>query len=85
MKLPEGWTARHTEKLMDDTEFRVGDTVCLKSGGPVMTVMAITTDAELYCWRYRVDGSMDMSTLKAACVTRVDVDLSKVRFHAERE
>lgn len=43
---------------MSDTEFKIGDVVALKSGGPKMTVAAIWNDGNQLVWETRwFDGN----------------------------
>jgi uncharacterized protein YodC (DUF2158 family) len=37
-------------------EFKIGDLVKLKSGGPVMTVDTLSHDGKVYCVWYQHDG-----------------------------
>ncbi len=52
---------------MSETEFKVGDVACLKSGGPEMTVSKVENDEIWVEWFYRKE--LNQKTFKAAmCV-----------------
>lgn len=54
--------------------FQIGDTVKLKSGGPIMTITSRGTESGHHCEWFNAEGKVDRANFPAEALKRVETD-----------